>query len=378
MKITLAPKNRGIAVVVALIAVTVLTLLAGTFCYSMKIEARVAANANNDEQMLWMGRGGVELARWVLAMSARQPYDSLNQVWAGGPGSGSDTNGPLAGVSLDNYPIGDGTVSVKIIDMERRVNVNSASPDLLRQILTVQGVDAGTISTVVDSIEDWIDPDDATRPAGAESDYYQGQNPPYYAKNAPIDDLSELMYIKGITMAMYKGTGGAAYQTGPFQHNKLGLGQRPGEEPNYAFGLEDVLTPFSSGKINVNTADANVLGLIPGIDTDSVQNIIKFRAGPDGQEGTDDDTPFINVSQLSAAGVSPQAMPAINQYCTTRSTTFEVHVTAKIGDSQREFVAVLFRNGPNVDTVEFYWKAQVGANSVTVQPVQGLGQQPVQ
>ncbi len=297
MKISVAPKNRGIAVMVALIAVTVLTLLAGTFCYSMKIEARVAANANNDEQMLWMGRGGVELARWVLAMSARQPFDSLNQVWAGGPGMGTDTNGPLAGPSLDNYPIGAGTVSVKIIDEERKVNVNSASPDLLKQILTVQGVDAGDISTVVDSIEDWIDPDDATRPAGAESDYYQGLNPPYYAKNAPIDDLSELLLIKGVTLAMYKGGSVTNDQGAAFQHNKLGLGHRPGEEPNYAFGLEDVLTPFSSGKINVNTADANVLGLIPGIDTDSVQNILKFRAGPDGDEAGGTATPFINLSQ---------------------------------------------------------------------------------
>jgi type II secretory pathway component PulK len=267
---------------------------------------------------------------------------------------------------------------VKIIDMERRVNVNAASPDLLRQILTVQGVDAGDISTVVDSIGDWIDPDDATRPAGAESDYYQGLSPAYYAKNAPIDDLSELLLIKGVTLAMYKGSAVTNSQGAAFQHNKLGLGHRPGEEPNYAFGLEDVLTPFSSGKININTADANVLGLIPGIDTDSVQNILKFRAGPDGQEGTDDDTPYININQLTAAGVNPQAMQVMNQYCTTRSTTFEVHITARIADTQREFVAILFRNGPNVDTVEFYWKAQAGANSVTVEPIQGLGQSPAQ
>ena len=36
------------------------------------------------------------------------------------------------------------------------------------------GADAGDISLVSDSILDWIDADDATRPAGAESDYYQG------------------------------------------------------------------------------------------------------------------------------------------------------------------------------------------------------------
>ena len=53
-----------------------------------------------------------------------------------------------------------------------------------------------------------------------------------------------------------------------------------------------MFTPFSSGKININTADENVLELIPGMDTDSAQAIMKFRAGPDGVEGTSDDTPF--------------------------------------------------------------------------------------
>ena len=47
------------------------------------------------------------------------------------------------------------------------------------------GVDADTISVVSDSIQDWIDADDAPRIAGAESDYYQGLTPPYNAKNAP-------------------------------------------------------------------------------------------------------------------------------------------------------------------------------------------------
>jgi general secretion pathway protein K len=370
MKITLAPKNRGIAVIVALVAVTVLTLLAGTFAYSMKIEAQLAHNSNNEEEMLWMGRGGVELARWVLAMEGRQPFDSLNQIWAGGPGAGPETNSVLNGLSLDNYPLGDGTVSIKIIDLERRVNVNAANADWLRWILTQQGVDAGSISTVVDSIQDWIDPDDSTSPAGAESDYYQGQNPPYYAKNALIDDLSELLMIKGITRGMYLGGAETNSDAGVFQHHKLGLGHRPGEEPNYAFGLRDVLTPFSSGKINIYTADATVISLIPNIDNTSVQNIIKFRAGPDGTEGTDDDTPFVNIGQAAAAGVSPETAQLMNQFCVTKSTTFEVHVTARIGESHREFVAVLFRNGPNVDTMQFYWTYVPTVTMTTVQPLQ--------
>src|SRR6202012_3175537 len=151
---------------------------------------------------------------------------------------------------------------------------------------TTMDVNANHITVLSDSIQDWIDPDDGTRPAGAESDYYQGQNPPYFAKNGPMDDISEMLLIKGVRPAMYFGSHGDHSQDGPFQHHKMGFGHAPEQEPDYAFGFTNVFTTFSSGKINVNTADANVLSLIPGMDTDSVQSILKFRAGPDGVEGT--------------------------------------------------------------------------------------------
>jgi type II secretory pathway component PulK len=356
-------KEQAFAVVAALVAVVVLTFLAGAFAYSMKVETRLAANANNDEQMLWLGRSGAELARYVLTLDAQQPFDALNQIWAGGPGTGPETNSALMGLSLDNYPVGFpdpvGTVSIKIIDLERKININTASAPLLQQVFTTMGVDANDISVLSDSIQDWIDPDDATRPAGAESDYYQGLNPPYFAKNGPMDDLSELLLVKGVTPAMYFGTGSDDNQNpnSPFEHHKLGFNNASSsQEPDYPFGFTNIFTPFSSGKININTADLDVLELIPGMDTTSAQNILKFRAGPDGVDGTDDDTPFGNVSQLASAGVNPQAAAQIGNYCTTRSTTFEVHITARIGDQERDFTAVIFRNGPNTQIVRFYWE----------------------
>jgi general secretion pathway protein K len=352
-------KNRAFAVVAALVAVIVLTILAAAFAYSMKVETRLSANANNDEQLLWLGRAGVDLASYVLAQETKLPCDSLNQIWAGGSGSEQETNSPLMGLSLTDYPIGSpvvGTVTVKIVDLERKININTATTPLLQQVFTTMGVDANDISVVSDSIQDWIDADDGTRPAGAESDYYQGLNPPYYAKNGPMDDLSELLYVKGVTPEMFDGSSATNDQVALLQHHKLGFGSAPGQTPTYAFGLVDVFTPFSSGKINVNTADANVLQLLPGMDTTSAENILKFRAGPDGVDGTDDDTPFQNVGQIASAGVNAQAAAQIANYCTTRSTTFEVHVTAKIAQSEREFVAVVFRNGPNTQIVRFYWK----------------------
>ena len=351
MKITLSQPQRGVAIIFVLIAITVLSIMAGLFAFAMKVETRLASNSDKDEQLLWIGRAGMERARWILALEGQVPFTDNNQIWAGGPGEGPETNGPLAGISLDHYPVGDGTVSLKMVELESKLNVNGADTPLIQQVLTTMGVNASDMSVVADSIQDWVDRDDSTRPAGAESDYYQGLSPAYYAKNAPMDDISELLLVKGVTLPMFRG-GSDTNRTGAaFQHHHLGFGNAPGETPDYPFGLKDVFTPFSTGKLNVNTADENTLTCIPGLDTTSVQNILKFRSG---EGGTDGSMAVQNLGQLQSV-VGQQAMAQIGRYCTVRGSTYEVHATATIGDVSREYIGILFRNGPNVQIVSFHW-----------------------
>ena len=361
MNISIRQNSRdGIALIIAMIAILVLSILAAGFAYSMKVETKLAQNADSDEQLVWLGRSGVEYARWILEQEATipgQPYDSLNEIWAGGPGGAGETNSVLSGISLDNVPMDKGTVSLKIIDLERFANINTANSVELQQVLTLMGVDADDISIVSDSILDWIQPGDSPRLAGAKNDYYQGLNPPYYCKEAPMDDLSELLLVRGISdqPEIYWGGSGTNHATATFQH-QLGFGNSPNQPADYPFGLKDVFTPFSTGRININTAGTNVLQMIPGIDPNIAASIVQQRAGPDGVDGTEDDTPFQSVNQLVTAGVNPQIVSQLGRICTTRSSTFEVHVIAQIGTYQREFVAVLYRTGGDVQILRFYWK----------------------
>src|ERR1035437_7485324 len=227
MKISPPQKNPAFAVIIALVAVTVLTLLAGAFAYAMKVETRLAANANNDEQFYWIGRGGVDRACWWLALEGGQPFSSTFQYWHHGPGDGPETNGPLAFESLDNFQVGPGTVSLAMTELESKININTAPAPLLQQVLTQMGVDASDISVVSDSILDWIDANDDTRMAGAESDYYQGLTPPYSAKNGPIDNIDELQLIKGVTREMF--FGGSPTNNQGFARHRLGFGSAPGQ-----------------------------------------------------------------------------------------------------------------------------------------------------
>jgi general secretion pathway protein K len=372
-----AGSRRGFALIIVMTVIFVLAILAGGFAYSMKVESRLAAHAHNESELEWMGRSGVELAKYVLDQSARlgARYTSLNQIWAGGPGDGPETNSPLAGINLRAWPLGEGMISVEIVDLERKLNLNriasmlpaqGGGQDLLARALALMGVDAAEAATIVDSILDWRDPDDASRLSGAESDFYLSLDPPYYAKNGAIDDLAELLLVHGVTPEIYWGPRAAAHR---FQWADTARGRRPrgrasGLAPSYPFGLVDLFTPLSSGAVNINTAPLPVLQVALGISDDLAANIIRARAGLDGVEGTEDDTPFLSANLAAVPGLEALP-PELRAPLTTVSSHFEVTVNVHLGRSHRQCRAILARNVPGiaalageggVRVLQFSWK----------------------
>jgi general secretion pathway protein K len=343
--------------IIVLVVIVVLGILAGGFAYSMKVEMTLARHASFSSELDWMGRSGVEVAKWVLSMSSQGPnaqFDSLKQKWAGGVG---DTNDILAGLDLKNYQIGNGTVSIDIKDLDRKFNINRADEMILHQALTLIGADAGLMTTVTGSILDWRDPDSNPHMGGTESEVYEQQDPPYFAKNGPIDDLSELLLIRGVTPAMYWGSSGGGL---PAVFNRPQPGRKSVfDEPTYAVGLVDLFTALSGpAGVNINTASATVLQLVPVIDENIAQAIIQRRAGPDGQDGTDDDTPFRSPQEISfLPGIPPGALQQFAGLFSVKSLIYEVHVKASIGSSTREYVAIVRKLNPkDIQTLNLYWK----------------------
>ena len=69
--------------------------------------------------------------------------------------------------------------------------------------------------------------------------------------------------------------------------------------------------------------------MIPGVDATIAADLIQLRAGPDGVDGTDDDTPFRNAAgALQTAGLNSANAAQAGNLLTTRSSTFHVNITA--------------------------------------------------
>jgi type II secretory pathway component PulK len=106
---------------------------------------------------------------------------------------------------------------------------------------------------IADCIIDWIDSDNNPRTSGAENETYSGLNPPYQAKDGPIDSLEELLLVQNMTPQFLFGT----------DTNRNGIAD-PNEGDGSAFdpGLASYLTVYSK-ELNISstgTARTNVNG----------------------------------------------------------------------------------------------------------------------
>mgnify|MGYP000473525683 CR=1 FL=1 len=83
----------------------------------------------------------------------------------------------------------------------------------------------------------WIDDDSEVRYDGAETDdYYATLDPPYVAKNGPLDTVGELLLIRGFSRAILYG-------------GKLETGFE-GEEPVTVSGIADLETLRRIGMVH--------------------------------------------------------------------------------------------------------------------------------
>jgi general secretion pathway protein K len=351
-------RHSGIALIIVLLVITVLAILAGGFAYSMKVETQLARNASFDDELFWLAWGGLEKAKYILAQDMQGPcamYDSLQDGWAGGPGC--DQNLEPVPPPEHRLETERGVATWTIIDAERKFNINvvgqppvggqgQAPPIsgqlILQQALTLVGIDPASQSTIMDSIVDWIDPNDLAGTSGAENEFYQsGQGPygiPHNAKNGPIDDISELLMINGITRAIYEGSGGidtaAPLATVAAARSRF-------DEPIYAVGLRDLFCTVSSRTLNINTASATALQLLPPVDANTAAAIIERR----------NQTPFKNVQELaSIPGLPPPVLQQILPYVGVRSVVFEITIEANIGGLRRTYVGLVARN--NIQSIQ--------------------------
>lgn len=339
-----SPSRRdGIALIIVLLTLFTLGVMAGIFAYAMKVETRLATNTTSGTELEWMGRSGIEIAKWILVQQetrvpSERGYLALNQFWAGGPGPVDSVDNPFAGMTLEHIPLGDGSISIVITDQERWVNINAVyrNPLMLDQALSMAGADATDASLIGAALVDWIDGNEVPQATGgAESDFYLERQPPYEAKNGAIDDVAELRLVRGISREMFYGPEWRPTTLGDDVPQTGASGSRSTRESgNGGAGLSQIFCATSTGRVNINTAPFAVLRLILNGDESRAREAIRIR----------DELPAHDVGDMARLlGGAPAAGSGIQ--LSTQSYTFSVRVTAQLGGARESFVGLISRSG---------------------------------
>ena len=312
--------RRGVALILVLWVVMVLSLLISGFAFTMHVETQVAAFSRKELKAETLARSGIEVARMQLLLHDKSAtdagFDALNQAWV--------TNQDL----YVDHEIGEGKYNVVVTDEECKLPVNNLTSVQWHKLLDVLGVDPLDADVIVDSTLDWIDPNDFHRLNGADNTYYGQLVPPYKKKGGPMDRIEEMLLIRGVTKEIFYGTPAA---------DKDSPGHR---------GLKDMLTTFSAGQVNVNTASSEALQAVLVIDDTQATVALQHRDGQDGVPGTDDDMPFRSQDEfLNLLSSNADAKNRLRGYVNVSSQFFHVKSTGEVAGTKYTIDAVLRRQG---------------------------------
>jgi len=309
--------NRGVALLTTLLTLVLVIVLANEIFRLGTRTAQTSAYGRDSIRSTMLAEAGISAARVALREDAKNnTYDTLSELWA-------QTTPP--------FEMGDGTISVSVEDEERKINLNRLvmpngnAPDedrvaMFRAFLTHMSIDA----SLADAFVDWLDNDDTPRVGGAESSYYLSLPRPYKAKNDLFDTIEEILLVRGVTIEIYQ-------KIRPF------------------------VTVTSSGKININTAPAEILmslsaGRIAAesgsIDNESAKLLIEYRKERAFQKASD----IGNVSPFFKNLYNQQAA-FYSGLLDAKSTHFHVRASGNVGDTIRTIDAIGARTGNDIKWV---------------------------
>ena len=287
--------QRGVAVLTAMLVVTLGTMIAVNMMWSASLDQRRASAGLAADQGLAYLQGAEAWAGDILRqdMVDSPQSDHLGEIWA---------------LELPPLPVDGGVISGRLEDLHGRFNLNNLvtpqgevdplSQAQFQRLLATLGLDPGLAGIVVD----WLDADTETNfPNGAEDDAYATTIPPYRTPNWPITSTSELTAMTGIEAEGYR-------------------------------ALLPYVTALPTGTtLNVNTASAPVLAsLSDDIDLAQAASLVEQRGGA---ELVDIETSFADL-------LEPDVRGRING----TSRYFQLTATVVLGTHQFTLYSVLERH----------------------------------
>ncbi len=237
--------EKGMVLLLVLVVVALLSALLSDFAFSTLVDLRLAETFRDTTRSEYLARGGITAGRMILQTDNNKydARDDINELWS---------------IGVQEYPLAEGSVSVRIDDLDGRLPLNllvdqQGNPNMIyrdRFTRLCEEVGLDNPNALADALTDWLDPDHEPGPEGAEDIYYFTQDPPYEATDGALHSLDDLILVRGFSKEALK-------------------------------KLEPFVTSFGNGKLNINTAPPEVLRIWDAESASAVEDLLSRRAkGP--------------------------------------------------------------------------------------------------
>ncbi len=193
---------RGVALLSALAVVALVVVVSSGLAAQQASALQLLQGRQDQGQGRWLARAAVDWARNILAEDAATTReDHLGEPWAARiPAIPLPAEGDFPG----------GEISGAIDDLSGRFNLNNLAAEgtinplqerALIRLMTSLGIEGP--QRLANALGDWLDADDLpAAPDSAESAYYTTLTPSYRAANRPLDDVDDLLRVRGFTPAI--------------------------------------------------------------------------------------------------------------------------------------------------------------------------------
>jgi general secretion pathway protein K len=246
-------RDRGFVLIAVLLALTLLAVVVTELAFSARIEASMVRSYRDGVLARHLAEAAVQQAIREIATPAQvAALDETGQLvfYRALPGQTTPTR--LPALPRERVALGAGEFSYRLVDESARLALNSPAPYRFARLLDALGMDATARDVIVDSLQDWRDADELPRLHGGESELYLTMPVPYRARNANLQDATELLQIRGVTPELFRGAT-----------------DRP--------GLSDLVTPAAVSTVNLNTASPLVLKAL-GLSDAEIADVVQTRA----------------------------------------------------------------------------------------------------
>ena len=295
------PVRRGAALLIALWAIIVLTTAVLLWAGYIRHTMSVSGESLRDSEARAMAHSGLAIARHPLVS---KETDALTMEENNDPG-----------------------FRVRMLSEGAKLNLNflfaGEDPrkiDIFKRWLELRGIDYQARDRMIDCILDWLDADNVKRTNGQEDG--PGYHPPNRGQFLTVEELEEVAGTESLT-----------------------------SQP----GWKEDLTVFSQGQIDLSSADAHILRLLPGVGDVAIDSFLQWRRGADGIDGTKDDPVIQKLEAVQGfLGLNKTQWQALGGLIMLRDNTWQIVSEGWSGKVIRQVTVVVRKGSQNPQILN--WK----------------------